>query len=213
MKLEFKEPKKVLVEDKVIFSSGVIGDHAQEGSELNLFVIPRGQWMPQIPFDAHLCHACRQPAGRLLTETETNLMQAGQLGSAIGEARFDRVRAVLTGGDPVSLDASFELRIAGKSVMKTTLAELVKDWVAIEDEIPMVESSGGRLLPAQPMKVPYTLVARTDTVEGRIKMNREAKIAGAPLVVRIEIAAKVIKPERLEDVHDHEALGALVRET
>lgn len=119
-------------------------------------------------------------------------MQAGQLGGAIGDARFDRVRAVLSGGDPVSLDADVTLRIAGKPVLKTSLESLVKGWTGIEDEIPMVEVGGGR----RNQKVPFALVARTDTVECRIRLNREAKIAGPPISVRIEIEAKAMKGGR-----------------
>lgn len=205
MKMEYVE-RKASIEDKVLFSTGVIGDHAKQGERLSLFTVPRGQRMPQIPFDAHKCETCQQPAGRVLDESATNIVQAGQMGSSLGDARFDRIRAVLSGGDPVSLEADVTLRIAGRAVLKTTLAALVKGWVPLEDELPMMESANGRLKPASPMKVPYVLVARTDTVECCIELLREAKVAGEPMLVRIEIEAKTIR-----DLNEpYSSLGKLV---
>lgn len=191
MKLEFPQPTKRQIEDKLIFSSVVIGDHAKEGEELSLFTTPIGQRMPQAPRDAHRCEACHQPVSRPLTEVETNMVKPGELGEALGDARFDKIRAVLTGGDPTALDASFTLRVCGKMVLETTLAKLVSGWVQLEDEVPTVDSRTRK--PGPSVKAPYVLVARTDLVEGRLTLLREAKIAGDPVVIRIEIAAKVAK--------------------
>jgi hypothetical protein len=185
--------KQSNVVDKTVFSTCLIGDRAKEGSELSFFTVPRGQYMPMAPNSANLCSKCNQPAGRFLTEFDTNVMQAGQLGSSIGDARFDRIRAqFVDGGDPVSLEGEVTLRVAGKTVLQTSLEKLVADWVQIEGELKMVEATPSAEKKRSTQKVPFCLVSRDDTVEARLRLNREAKIAGAAIAVRLSIEGKFI---------------------
>jgi hypothetical protein len=173
------------VEEKVIFSTCLIGDRAKTGSELSFFTVPISQRMPMVPVDANRCEKCDQPTSRLLTEIDTNMMKAGELGSAFGDARFDKMRAQLEGGDPVVLKATVDLRIAGKTVLSTTLDELVAGWVQIEDEVSVVLGDGKRAT----TKTPFALVSRRDTVGARLRLTRDTKIAGPPVTVRLEIQA------------------------
>lgn len=171
------------IEAKTVFSTCLIGDRAKEGSMLSFFTVPCGQHMPQVPADATRCSACQQPASRVLGPEQTNIMQAGQLGSSIGDARFDRIRAQLIGGDPTVLEATVKLFIAGKTVLETTLAKLIAGWVQLEDDSWSVDKT---------KKVPFVLVACTDTVEARLTLTNGVRIVGEPIAVCLSIQGKFI---------------------
>lgn len=182
-----KKPKMSNIEEKTVYSSCLIGDRAKAGEELSLFVTPRGQYMPMVPREANRCTKCNQPAGRVLADLDTNIMQAGQMGSAIGDAKFEKISAKLVnGGDPVVLEAEVELRIAGRTIMTVALDKLIKGPVQINDTTEYL----GKRPPEAPDTVPYCLVARTDTVEARLRLTRDTKIAGDAVQVQLLIEGK-----------------------
>jgi hypothetical protein len=56
----------------------------------------------------------------------------------------------------------------------------------------MVEATPSAEKKRSTQKVPFCLVSRDDTVEARLRLNREAKIAGAAIAVRLSIEGKFI---------------------
>lgn len=116
---------------------------------LSLFTVPQGQHMPQAPNE--ICPTCQGvAAGEMLTPEHTNLFQAGQFGSAIGDCRLDRVQAIIN--VPTVVVARFELWIAGLKQFEMPLSE-------------MQESRDGE----QPgREIERQLVARTDTFQGKL---------------------------------------------
>jgi hypothetical protein len=196
MQMKFPgKTKQPNLEEKIVFSSCLIGDRAKSGDELKLFTTPIGQYMPMLPRDANLCSKCNQPAGRFLTDADTNIVQAGQLGTAIGDAKFEQITAELCGGGKaLGLDAIAELRVAGRTITSVSLMKLIEGWVQIEDEMVFSDRYGERMPTpdGMPNKVPFCLVARTDTVEVRLKLNRETHVEGDAILVKVSIKGKFI---------------------
>lgn len=118
--------------------------------ELGLFTVPQGQLMPGT-VNSKL---------EILTAEHTNIVQAGQFGSTIGNFRMERAKATLSA--PVDVNASVELRVAGRRIFDLSLSRLL-------DGLDLTASWDGKIGTGVIADAGDLLVAQNDTFEVRIK--------------------------------------------
>ncbi len=128
-----------------VFSTCCLLKGAQ--GHIGLFTIPQGQYMGTLPLTAPT-----RPEN-ILTAEHTNLTQAGQFGSAIGDVELLRVRAEVRGKPVNTRELRFELHVSGRKYIDAPLSMLLGDGQSLNGS---GESRSG------------LLVARTDCFDGRI---------------------------------------------
>ncbi len=158
--------------------------------QASMFTVPQGQAMPVMrgPDQRAHCPTCGQHAGAgtpaiPMNAEHTNIMQAGQFGSAIGDCAIKHVRAILDVACP--LDADFELRVAGRTMFRKPLSEVIAGFDVYEPDLMYARAQQVRDLPMRDLPV---LVGRTDCFEGRLYLHRPAE---ADVFVRVEFDADV----------------------
>ena len=160
---------------QMIYATMYLGDRAA-GSQL-MFNVPVGQPMPAMFGPEATCNHCgRYDRSPTQTAEHTNIQQAGQFGSAIGDVCLTSVQAKTSDGreQRSSIDlASFSLRVCGRRVGCWTLSDLL----------------------GEPVPLPRIAVARTDTFEGELALPPGAVLKRpdktSPLFVKIEFWADI----------------------
>lgn len=170
--------------DENVYSAGVLGDGAS--GSMQLFTIPRGQAIPELTTST----ATNQAHQQRYSETTTNITQAGQFGSALGEGSvrgigldIENCWVTPTTGVPNGYGATqrevgeilskcfFRLSIGGKKQIESAVRHLPAAGGATGSVSTTANAytvsalSNGLPGSWRNLKVPI-LIARTDTVVG-----------------------------------------------
>ena len=177
--------------DENVYSAVVVTNSASGNT--TVFTVPRGQTIPKLGSATAAAHQTT------FTETTTNISQAGQLGSAIGDASIRAIGITVESG---YYDASgvvntygagqrelleilsktfFQLRIAGKlQIQGPTLffpaAGAAFGAIATQTGVGLAIANNGWPGQLRRLKLPI-LVARTDTVEGTYGVTGGASLS------------------------------------
>lgn len=127
---------------------------------VSLFTVPQGQMMPG---------TYAPEVAEMLTPEHTNIMRAGEFGSAIGDVLLDRVRAFLT-DESVRVEGQFKLYVSGMKMFEAPLEQMLAG-----------------------LDIKHIPVARTDMFEGRIYLATPVK---SPVYVRVEFGGTMLDSVR-----------------
>lgn len=161
---------------QMIYATMYLGDGAA-GSQ-TMFTVPLGQTMPAMMGPDQRCAHCgRFEIAPTQTTEHTNICQAGQFGSAIGDVALFSMKAKTSDGKEQRSDIdhlSYEVRVSGQRVAGGALHELL----------------------GEPVSLPRVLVSRHDTFEVEIAipsgMRLKCPSKAEPLFLKVEFWAEVV---------------------
>lgn len=178
-------PGKSDIRDENIYSAAVVTNGATGNT--TVFTVPRGQTIPKLGATAAATHQATY------SEITTNISQAGQLGSAIGEASLRAIGCTIESQYPgaaygaglqevseILAKCFFQIRIGGKLQIQGPVQFFPAASGIVGNSVVNASSvvGNGAVGSMRRLKVPI-LVARTDTVEGTIGVAGGASLSFA----------------------------------
>lgn len=155
-------PTRMMIYSTLQLLDGAVGSQS-------MFTVPYGHDAPQMSGPHVRCPTCGNIPRLRQTEEHTNITQAGQFGSAIGEANLKTLRLVTPDGR--KFDGYWNVRVGGRRIAGGSLFQLF-------DEKPFVFPD-------------LVLVARTDTFELTIGFDSPLKLE-TPVNLKAELWADTL---------------------